>query len=55
MKVYSLNEHEFIHDNVEIKEKKHGLSKQIKKLIELVITLHDIHSPKRILIKLTRM
>ena len=54
-KIYKLNEHVFQHDAEAVVEKKIGLSKAIKKVIEEIIVSKDIHTCKRMLIVLTRM
>ena len=54
-KIYKLNEHVFQHNAEAVVEKKIGLSKAIKKVIEDIILLKDIHTCKRMLIVLTRM
>ena len=47
--VFSLNEHLIDHNQ------KHGLTKEMKVIIEQIITEHDFHTPKQILIKFNRM
>ncbi len=53
--MFSLNDHIFDHNAAEVGEKKYGLSKSMKKLVESLIVEHDIQTTKHILIKLTRM
>jgi hypothetical protein len=55
IKLFSLNDHIFDHNAAEVDEKKYGLTKSMKKLVESLIVEHDIQTTKHILIKLTRM
>jgi hypothetical protein len=55
IKLFSLNDHIFDHNAAEVDEKKYGLTKSMKKLVESLIVEHDIQTTEHILIKLTRM
>ena len=54
-KIYKTNKHMFEHVDVKIEEKKFGLSKLTKSIIENIINQHDVHTTQRILIKLKSM
>ena len=55
VKFFKLNEHIYDHDIDVVAEKRIGLSKELKNVVEDIIVTKDIHTSKRMLIALTRM